>query len=133
MLCYRKKSKAVTELLYYVCIYQFVILFSESTYCPTYCVLIPTALAQVRSQVCSSGICGGQSGPGVGFFSENFGFPCQSSFHQILHHIYPGQARIGQSVAAVLSGPSWTPRPTNGIKKKKLLCSYISKKVKLSL
>jgi hypothetical protein len=35
-------------------------------------------------------------------FSEYFGFPCQSSFHQILHqHNHPGQATIGQSVAAV--------------------------------
>jgi hypothetical protein len=33
-------------------------------------------------------------------FSEYFGFPCQSSFHQILHHHnHPGQAAIGQSVA----------------------------------
>jgi hypothetical protein len=28
----------------------------------------------------------------VQVFSENFGFPCQSSFHQILHHHnHPGQ------------------------------------------
>jgi hypothetical protein len=51
-------------------------------------------------------------------FSEYFGFPCQSSFHQILHH-HPGQATIGQSVAAVPSGPSWTPPPTKRIKKEK--------------
>jgi hypothetical protein len=50
-------------------------------------------------------------------FSEYFGFPCQSSFHQILHYYnHPGQATIGQSVAAVPSGPSWTPRPTKRIK-----------------
>jgi hypothetical protein len=43
-------------------------------------------------------------------FSEYFGFPCQSLFHQILHHHnHPGQATIGQSVAAVPSGHSWTP------------------------
>jgi hypothetical protein len=43
-------------------------------------------------------------------------FPCQSSFHQILHHHnHPGQATIGQSVAAVPSGPSWTPPPTKQI------------------
>jgi hypothetical protein len=41
--------------------------------------------------------------------SEYFGFPCQSSFHQILHHHnQPGLATIGQSVAAVPSEPSWT-------------------------
>jgi hypothetical protein len=35
-------------------------------------------------------------------FVEYFGFPCQSSFHQILHHHnHLGQATIGQSVAAV--------------------------------
>jgi hypothetical protein len=40
-------------------------------------------------------------------FSEYFGFPCQSSFHQILHHHnHPGQVTIGQSVAAVPSGAS---------------------------
>jgi hypothetical protein len=52
-------------------------------------------------------------------FSEYFGFPCQSSFNQILyHHNHPGQATIGQSVAAVPSGQSWTPPPTKRIKKK---------------
>jgi hypothetical protein len=54
-------------------------------------------------------------------FSEYFGFPCQSSFHQILHHHnHSGQATIGQSVAAVPSGPSWTTPPTKRIKKKKI-------------
>jgi hypothetical protein len=54
-------------------------------------------------------------------FSEYFGFPCQSSFHQILqHHNHPGTATIGQSVTAVPSGPSWTPPPTKRIKKKTL-------------
>jgi hypothetical protein len=49
-------------------------------------------------------------------FSEYFGFPCQSSFHQILHHHnHPGQTTIGQSVATVLSGPSWTPTATKQI------------------
>jgi hypothetical protein len=52
-------------------------------------------------------------------FSEYFGFNCQSSFHQILHHHnHPGQATIGQSVTAVPSGPSWTPPNTKRIKKK---------------
>jgi hypothetical protein len=55
-----------------------------------------------------------------GDFSEYFGFPCQSSFHQILHnhpHLSSGAGTIGQSVAAVPSGPSWTPPPTKLIKK----------------
>jgi hypothetical protein len=51
-------------------------------------------------------------------FSEYFGFPCQSSFHQILHHNHPGQATIGQSVAAVPCGPSWTTPPLSELKKK---------------
>jgi hypothetical protein len=52
-------------------------------------------------------------------FSEYFGFPCQSSFYQILHHYkqLPGAGTIGQSVAAVPSGPSWTTPPTSEKKK----------------
>jgi hypothetical protein len=42
-------------------------------------------------------------------FSEYFGFPCQS-FH---HHNHPGLALV----AAVPSGPNWTPNPTTPIKK----------------
>jgi hypothetical protein len=41
-------------------------------------------------------------------FSEYFGFPYQSSFHQILHH----HNHPEQSVAAVPTGPSWIPPPT---------------------
>jgi hypothetical protein len=37
-------------------------------------------------------------------FFEYFGFPCQSSFHQFLHHHnYPG--------LALPNGPNWTPPP----------------------
>jgi hypothetical protein len=74
---------------------------------------LPTAAVRVRSRVSSSGIYGGQSGAGASFLL------CQSSFYQILHHHnHPGQSTIGQSVAAVPSGPSWTPPPTKRIKKK---------------
>jgi hypothetical protein len=51
---------------------------------------LPTAAARVRSRVWSSGICGGQSG----------GFPCQSSFHQLLHNhprLSSGAGTIGQN------------------------------------
>jgi hypothetical protein len=73
---------------------------------------LPTVAARVPSRVWSSGICGGQSGAGAGV-------PCQSSFHQILHHHnHPGQATRVQSVAAVPSGPSWTSPPIKRIKKK---------------
>jgi hypothetical protein len=47
-------------------------------------------------------------------FSEYFGFPCQSSFHQFLHHYnHPGLAQL------VTGGRSakWTPPPTIPIKK----------------
>jgi hypothetical protein len=48
---------------------------------------LPTAAARIRTRVWSSEVCGGQSGAGAGF-------PCQSSFHQILHHhIHPGQVQ----------------------------------------
>jgi hypothetical protein len=59
---------------------------------------LPTAAARVRSRVWSSGICGGQSGLGQ-VFSEYFGFPCQSPFHQLLHnhpHLSSGAGTIGQ-------------------------------------
>jgi hypothetical protein len=50
-------------------------------------------------------------------FSEYFGFPCQS-FHQFLHHHnHTGAGTIGLLVAAVPSGPNWTPPPTIPIKK----------------
>jgi hypothetical protein len=44
-------------------------------------------------------------------FSEYFGFPCQSSFHQMLHnhHLSSGAGTIGQTVADVPSGISLTP------------------------
>jgi hypothetical protein len=58
---------------------------------------LPTAAGRVRSQVRSCGICGGQSGTGE-VFSKCFGFPCQSSFHQLLHnhHRSSGTDTIGQ-------------------------------------
>jgi hypothetical protein len=49
---------------------------------------LPIAAARVRARSGHVG-CGGQSGTGAGF-----GFPCQSSFHQILHpHNHPGQVQ----------------------------------------
>jgi hypothetical protein len=54
---------------------------------------LPTVAARVRARVCSSGICGGQSGAGT-VFPEYFGFPCQSLFHKILHpHSHLGQIK----------------------------------------
>jgi hypothetical protein len=55
---------------------------------------LPTAAARVRS----CGIYGGQNKTGA-VLSEYFGFPCQSSFHQLLHnhhHLSSGAGTIGQ-------------------------------------
>jgi hypothetical protein len=66
----------------------------------------PTAAARVRARVWQVVIVVDKVALGQ-VFSEYFGFPCQSSFHQILHHHnHLGQVQIGYSVADVLSGPS---------------------------
>jgi hypothetical protein len=55
-------------------------------------------------------------------FSEYFGFPCQVSFHRLLHihhHLSSGAGTIGQIVADVPSGLSLTP-PQETKKKKKV-------------
>jgi hypothetical protein len=43
--------------------------------------------------------------------SEYFSFPCQFSFHRLLHihHLSSGAGTIGQIVADILSGLSLTP------------------------
>jgi hypothetical protein len=83
---------------------------------------LPTAAARVLSQVRSCGICGRQSGTGQ-VFSEYFGFPCQFSFHRLLHthNLLSGAGTIGQIVADVPSGLSLTPPQET--KKKKKLCT----------
>jgi hypothetical protein len=44
-------------------------------------------------------------------FSEYFGFPCQFSFHRLLHtpHLSSGAGTMGQLVADVPNGLSLTP------------------------
>jgi hypothetical protein len=44
-------------------------------------------------------------------FSKYFGFPCQFSFHQLLHihHLSFGAGTVGQTVANIPSGLSLTP------------------------
>jgi hypothetical protein len=52
-------------------------------------------------------------------FSKYFDFPCQFSFHQLIHihhHLSSGAGTIGQLVADVPSGLSLTP-PKKKIKK----------------
>jgi hypothetical protein len=54
---------------------------------------LPTAAARVQTQVWSSGILVEKVALEQ-VFSEYFGFPCQSSFHHILHHHNrPGQVQ----------------------------------------
>jgi hypothetical protein len=66
----------------------------------------PTSAARVRARVCSCGIVVDKVALGQ-VFSEYFGFPCQSSFHQLLHnhdHLSSGAGTIDQLVADVPSG-----------------------------
>jgi hypothetical protein len=37
-----------------------------------------------------------ESGAGAGFLSENFGFPCQSTFHLLLHNHLHYHPRLAQ-------------------------------------
>jgi hypothetical protein len=60
---------------------------------------LPTAAAPFWTRVRSCGICDGESGIGGQVFSEYIGFPCQSSFHRLLHshhHLSFGAGAIGQ-------------------------------------
>jgi hypothetical protein len=68
------------------------------------------AAARVRAQVSSCGIFGKQAQGQV--CSEYFSFPCQFSFHRLLHFHHPlssGVGTEGQTAAAVSSGHSLTP------------------------
>jgi hypothetical protein len=72
---------------------------------------LPTAAARVWSRIRS---CGGQVALGQ-FFSEYFSFPCQFSFHRMLHtrhHLSSGAGTIGQILGDVLRGLSH-PTPRN--------------------
>jgi hypothetical protein len=70
---------------------------------------LPTAAARVRARVWQMEFVVDKVALGQVFY-EYFGFPCQSSFHQIIHHHnHPGQVQICHSVADVPSGLSSTP------------------------
>jgi hypothetical protein len=65
------------------------------------------------------------------FFSECFGFPCQS-FHQFLHHHNrPGLAQLWSLVAAVPSAPNWTLYQLKKLQSGKESMGYFSKCVSL--
>jgi hypothetical protein len=54
---------------------------------------LPTAGARVRARAWQVGFVADKVALGQ-VFSEYFGFPCPSSFHQILHHhSHPGQVQ----------------------------------------
>jgi hypothetical protein len=64
-------------------------------------------------------------------FSEYFGFPCQFSFHRLLHihhHLSSGAGTTGQLVADVPSGLSLTP-PQETKKKKSVVFLYPSRRI----
>jgi hypothetical protein len=86
---------------------------------------LPTAAARVRTRSSKVGFVVAKLTLGQ-VFSEYLGFPCQPSFHQILHHHnHPGAGTIGHSVADVPSEPSLdsTPHYANFKKKKNPKCS----------
>jgi hypothetical protein len=56
---------------------------------------LPTAAARVRAQVWQMGFVVDKVALGQ-VFSEYFGFLCQSSFHQILHHHHHHHNHPGQ-------------------------------------
>jgi hypothetical protein len=71
---------------------------------------LPTAAAWVRNRA-ACGVCGGQSGTGAGFFRVlrfllSIIPPISPSSQS------PGAGTINLLVAAVPSGPNWTPPPT---------------------
>jgi hypothetical protein len=75
----------------------------------------PTAAAWVRTRVWSSGICGGQSGAGAGFFRVLrfpllIFIPPNSASSQS-----PGAGTIGQKWPTCRVVPVWTPGPTRQI------------------
>jgi hypothetical protein len=86
---------------------------------------IPTAVAPVPARVWLCGICGGQSGTWAGFLRV-LRFPCQFSFHRLLHthHLSSRAGTIGQLVTDVPSGLSLTPSQETKKKKNNIeLCN----------
>jgi hypothetical protein len=75
----------------------------------------PTAAARVRVRA-ACGVCGGQRGTGAGFLRVlRFPLPIIAPISPSSKS--PGAGTIGLLVAAVPSGPNWTPPPTIPIKK----------------
>jgi hypothetical protein len=79
--------------------------------------LLPTAAAPFRTRVWQVGFVVDKVALGQDF-SKYFGFSCQSSFHQILHHHHnhPGQVQL--AIQWPTCRVDSVPRPTMRIKKK---------------
>jgi hypothetical protein len=78
---------------------------------------LPTAAARVRFRADHVGFVEDKVALGQVFY-DYFSFPCQLSFHQILHHYnHPGFGTIGLLVAALPSGPNWSLSPLFQLKK----------------
>jgi hypothetical protein len=72
---------------------------------------LPTAAARARVRA-ACGVCGGQRGTGAGFFRV-LRFPLPIIIPPIPPSSQsPGAGTIDLLVAAVPSGPNWTPPPT---------------------
>jgi hypothetical protein len=76
---------------------------------------LPTAAARVQTRVWSCGILGWTRVALGQVFSENFGFPYQSTFHLLLHNHLHYHPRLAQYARSVRSAKSLT---TQIIKKK---------------
>jgi hypothetical protein len=71
---------------------------------------LPTVAARVRARAGNVGFVVDKVALGQ-VFSKYFGFPCQFAFHRLLHnhyHLSSGAGTVGQTVAAVPSGLSFT-------------------------
>jgi hypothetical protein len=83
---------------------------------------LPTAAAWVRVRA-TCGICGGQSGTGACFLRVlRFPLPIISPISPSSYS--PGAGTIGLLVAAVPSGPNWTPPPLYTLQKAKSVYNH---------
>jgi hypothetical protein len=83
---------------------------------------LPTAAARIRVRA-ACGACGEQSGTGAGFLRV-LPFPLPIIPPIPPSSYLPRAGTVGLLVAAVPSGPNWTPPPTIPIKKKGVVGSH---------
>jgi hypothetical protein len=81
--------------------------------------LLPTVAARVQTQVWSCGVLWWTKVALGQVFSENFGFPCQSTFHLLFHnHLHYLRGWHNKPGVAIVSIASQTPPPQKFIHKK---------------